>query len=229
MNFSHLQKKAAQEIIATTLHKIETDQMVSARSWQDLFADISLPAKQLARQITEIDPSEYGIKRSPVQPDSPDNLVAISNQTYRTRDGEHTIPSRLATESSHYAFTAMNRKMYADIDRELVIQSGFRSPAYQLFVFLFQLQENSWNFPRTIKRVALPGNSEHATKEHALDLRAKEFLGPHDSYEFKRTAEFRWLKENAEEFGFSMSYPKKNGTNTQFEPWHWRHSHPSVV
>jgi zinc D-Ala-D-Ala carboxypeptidase len=38
---------------------------------------------------------------------------------------------------------------------------------------------------------------------------------------FSKTAEYKWLQENAHNYGFVMSYPENN-TYYQFEPWHWR-------
>ena len=42
---------------------------------------------------------------------------------------------------------------------------------------------------------------------------------------FENTAEFRWLKENASDYGFIMRYPKEKQhiTNVIYEPWHWRY------
>jgi len=225
MRVSHLQKKAAQEIIATTLHSIANNEKTAAQSWADLAESISQPAADFANQICNINTEKYGIQRPPVEPVEPDNVMVVSSQTYQTRDGIHPIPNRLVPTQTMGAFVELNKAMKNDIDREVVIQSGYRSPAYQLFVFLFQLRENNWSIEKTLKKAALPGRSQHASKKQALDLRAKQFIGTHDSYDFSRTAEFRWLKERAAEFGFSLSYPQNNSTNTQFEPWHWRHSH----
>jgi len=38
---------------------------------------------------------------------------------------------------------------------------------------------------------------------------------------FENTNSYTWLKQNAHEFGFILSYPEKNGYYV-FEPWHWR-------
>ena len=223
MRVSHLQKKAAREIIATTLHNIANDDKAAAQSWADLRDHISQPAVNFAYTICNLDTRQYDIKRPPVEPVNHDNFTVISNQTYQTRDGVHPIPDRLVPPHTMSAFTELNQAMKNDIGRQVVVQSGYRSPAYQLFVFLFQLQRNDWDIEKTIKRVALPGRSQHASRKQALDLRAKQFLGTHNGYDFSRTAEFRWLQDRAGEFGFTLSYPQGNGTNTQFEPWHWRH------
>lgn len=38
---------------------------------------------------------------------------------------------------------------------------------------------------------------------------------------FDKTAEYKWLQENAHKYGYVLSYPKEN-TYYIFEPWHWR-------
>jgi zinc D-Ala-D-Ala carboxypeptidase len=38
---------------------------------------------------------------------------------------------------------------------------------------------------------------------------------------FEKTPAFKWLTENAHEYGFTLSYPKNNKYYT-YEPWHWR-------
>lgn len=38
---------------------------------------------------------------------------------------------------------------------------------------------------------------------------------------FEKTAEYKWLLENAYRFGFVLSYPENNAYY-KFEPWHWR-------
>jgi zinc D-Ala-D-Ala carboxypeptidase len=39
--------------------------------------------------------------------------------------------------------------------------------------------------------------------------------------EFETTSSFKWLMDNAHQYGFVLSYPKGNGYYT-YEPWHWR-------
>ena len=38
---------------------------------------------------------------------------------------------------------------------------------------------------------------------------------------FDKTAEYKWLTNNAYKYGFVLSYPPNNNYYT-FEPWHWR-------
>ena len=45
---------------------------------------------------------------------------------------------------------------------------------------------------------------------------------------FADTAAFRWLCENAEQYGFILRYPKEAEAVTEitYEPWHWRYVGP---
>lgn len=225
MRLSYLQKQAAKELIATMLQKIKTDEKAAAVSFDELHSNVSGQARKLSEKVTQLHPARYGVNRSAVAPKETGNLMVVRGQSYTTADGRHKIPPRLVPRHTFRAFQAMNHSMKKDIGRQLVVQSGYRSPAYQLFVFLFQLKSNDWNVEKTLQTVALPGYSEHAAaQQQALDLRAASFVGPHNMYDFSRLPAYRWLNENAHEFGFTLSYPEDNDTGTRFEPWHWRHS-----
>lgn len=67
------------------------------------------------------------------------------------------------------------------------------------------------------KSIARPGRSEHNTGL-AVDLNGV-------AEDFDTTAEYRWLQENAEDFGFILRFPadKESVTGIRFEPWHYRY------
>ncbi len=62
-----------------------------------------------------------------------------------------------------------------------------------------------------------PGTSEH-NAGLAMDICSLE-------QNFEETEEFRWLSENAADYGFIMRYPedKQDITKIIYEPWHWRY------
>ncbi len=66
--------------------------------------------------------------------------------------------------------------------------------------------------------LAVPGYSEHHTG-CAIDLSTTE-CKPLDEI-FEQTPAFGWLKENAEQYGFMLSYPRENPSGYCYEPWHW--------
>lgn len=67
-------------------------------------------------------------------------------------------------------------------------------------------------------RVILPPG----TSEHNAGL-AMDIICVQDSFE--NTAHYRWLCENAQDYGFILRYPKdkQDVTKIVFEPWHWRY------
>ena len=66
------------------------------------------------------------------------------------------------------------------------------------------------------KIILPPGTSEH-NAGIAMDILSLDV-------EFEQTKAFRWLQENAADYGFILRYPKdkQNITEITYEPWHWR-------
>lgn len=62
-----------------------------------------------------------------------------------------------------------------------------------------------------------PGTSEH-NAGLAMDICSLDV-------EFEQTAEFKWLRRNAADYGFILRYPenKQSVTEITYEPWHWRY------
>ncbi|MBR5441756.1 MAG: M15 family metallopeptidase, partial [Clostridia bacterium] len=62
-----------------------------------------------------------------------------------------------------------------------------------------------------------PGSSEH-NLGYAMDIVCVEEW-------FETTKEFKWLQQNAADYGFIQRYPKdkQHITKVIYEPWHWRY------
>ncbi len=62
-----------------------------------------------------------------------------------------------------------------------------------------------------------PGSSEH-NLGYAMDIICVDEW-------FEDTDEFKWLMENAQDYGFILRYPKdkQDITKVIYEPWHWRY------
>ena len=105
----------------------------------------------------------------------------------------------------------------ADEGVVLLIVSGFRSVDYQA-----RLIRKKLNAGQTVSEIlavnAAPGHSEHHTGR-AIDI-ATPGSRPLTE-EFEDSEAFRWLRKNAAEYGFSMSYPRNNLAGFIYEPWHW--------
>jgi D-alanyl-D-alanine carboxypeptidase len=99
----------------------------------------------------------------------------------------------------------------------LIPLSGFRSIARQTRIIRRNLA-NGRPLDDTLRYIAAPGFSEHHTGR-AIDIGDPTDVSIEDSFE--RTPAFRWLRRHAAQFGFVMSYPRRNPHGIGYEPWHW--------
>ncbi len=100
---------------------------------------------------------------------------------------------------------------------ELQVVSAFRSVAYQLGILRRKI-ERGQSIEQILRFSAAPGYSEHHSGR-ALDLTTPGFAALEE--EFERSPAFAWLKRNARQFGFQLSYPRGNRHGIAYEPWHW--------
>jgi D-alanyl-D-alanine carboxypeptidase len=104
-------------------------------------------------------------------------------------------------------FSAMIRAADKDGVRHFQINSGYRGN-----------EEQSQLYRQMGAKYAMPaGYSEH-NLGLSLDIGSSQG-------EMDRSAEAKWLKENAYRYGFVLRYPKDKTaiTGIQYEPWHFRY------
>ncbi|MEL6871149.1 MAG: M15 family metallopeptidase [Pseudomonadota bacterium] len=100
---------------------------------------------------------------------------------------------------------------------DLLLVSGFRSYAYQASLIRNKI-ERGQSLADILTVNAPPGCSEHHTG-CAVDIATPGC--PPLTEAFENTRAFSWLAKNAENHGFSMSYPRDNSFGYAYEPWHW--------
>jgi D-alanyl-D-alanine carboxypeptidase len=103
---------------------------------------------------------------------------------------------------------------------EIIPISGFRTVAYQELLFRKAVAKYG-SEDAAVRWVARPGNSEHHTGL-AIDVGDGEKPACDVETAFEETRVFRWLQENAAQFGYELSYPRNNPSGVNYEPWHWR-------
>lgn len=129
---------------------------------------------------------------------------------------DHEGKPILLEKTAAKAWTEM-RRAAAGEDVSLEPFSGFRSFQYQKNLIAHRLKQGR-PLEVVITHIAIPGFSEHHTGR-AVDICTKD---DHRLGEFfEKTPSFLWLTENANSFGFSLSYPKDNFKKIIYEPWHW--------
>ena len=120
-------------------------------------------------------------------------------------------------KSTYDAFNKMARAAKKE-GIKLFILSGFRP--YKRQEYLFNRSMQTKGLAHAEKYVARPGASQHQLGT-AVDINSVEDR-------FVNSKEYTWLKKNACEFGFSLSFPKgqEDKTGYSFEPWHYRYITP---
>ena len=142
------------------------------------------------------------------------------------KDGKRKkLDPQYLPENVYQANEVMMQAMGKDLGKRLLVESGYRSPAFQLHTFLFYLPKHHDSLAETGRWIAIPGYSEHGAPDHqAIDFINQEGVNGEDRVEdFEALPEYAWLLARAPSFGFELSYPRgKKGIT--FEPWHWRYA-----
>lgn len=107
---------------------------------------------------------------------------------------------------------------------DIWVQSAYRSIEYQEEVFNKKVNfyiERGLSIEEA-ESLTLQTINRPKTSEHNLGL-SVDFN--YVDYTFDTTEGFRWLEENAENYGFVLRYKKEkeNITKINYEPWHWRY------
>ncbi|MGI6443669.1 MAG: M15 family metallopeptidase [Candidatus Dojkabacteria bacterium] len=219
------------ELTKSLLKKItETEkEKFSIADLDTVYSFLNKKEIKFLKKLLTIDPHDYGIKGEYLGiQDVPKDLVEIKGQRYETETeekGYHEIGERYLPSKVYKAYEKMNRAMFNDIGKKLLVRSGYRSPAYQLFLLVWYLNMYEFDIGKTLERVAMPGYSEHCVADNvAIDFITEDGVPEEeDDRCFEDTKEYKWLLENAEKFGFKESYPKDNEFGFMYEPWHWRY------
>lgn len=179
-------------------------------------------------QIINLKPIDYGVKTpyaGALEP-VPDDLVKVTGQQYTENGEQKTLDDKYVPHPIFEAYTHMNEAFMADHpDRKLLILACYRSPAYQVVVFINWLTNNyGGDIAQTIRQASPPNYSQHTiASKAAIDFKTVDG-SPSDNNpdDFKDTIEYAWLREHANSFGFYESWLEGNEFNMRAEPWHWQ-------
>ncbi|MGI9290360.1 MAG: M15 family metallopeptidase [Gammaproteobacteria bacterium] len=120
------------------------------------------------------------------------------------------------TPATAAAWQAM-QNVAAEDGVELVLVSGFRSIEYQAGLIRNKLEVGQ-EIDSILKVNVAPGYSQHHTG-NAVDIATPGFKPLQE--DFEASPAFVWLRDNAIQFGFTLSYPRDNPEGIIYEPWHW--------
>ena len=143
---------------------------------------------------------------------------------------ENYIPEKLVQIDEKYTYNKKEdkwihakvwpylKKMLDDANRsgvDILVGSAYRS-------FETQAQLKS-RYSMSYGTGANRFSADQGYSEHQLGTTV-DFTTPDaggDFSAFKNSDAYKWLEDNAYRYGFTLSYPERNGYYI-FEPWHWR-------
>ena len=176
-----------------------------------------------------LNPLDYGVNTpfagnlEPV----PADLVKVSGQRYTEHGEQKTLSEKYVPRHIFAAYARMNDTFMAEHkNRKLLIQSCYRSPAYQIAVFInWLISAYGGDIAATIRHASPPRYSQHTiASKAAIDFRnvdgSPSSGNPDD---FKGTIEYAWLCQHGNEFSFYESWPEGNEFGMRAEPWHWQY------
>jgi hypothetical protein len=132
------------------------------------------------------------------------------------------VPNRSSTKirrTGQYLFKGTPLVTYEQIRAKLgddvVLTSGVRGMAKQMYLFLAKAQRTNGNLSRASRSLAPPGYSFHAAGD--FDVGKRGWGARNFSTDFAKTDVFKKLVD----LGYArLRYPKDNRLGVRYEPWH---------
>lgn len=173
--------------------------------------------------------SQPQMSSAPESKASPANLweLMLVNYSHKMPDGYQPQLTNAFGLQMDARIVAPFQKMKTAAQKDgvsLWISSAYRSGERQEQLFEQEIKNYQKSYPSkeeatafAEKSVARPGYSEHNTGL-AVDLNGVR-------EDFDRDPAFRWLEQNAQDYGFILRYPKEKQeiTRIKYEPWHYRY------
>jgi hypothetical protein len=198
-------------------------------SFDDLFKPLSKEQARMLDQFKNLDGNEVGIKLSfrGIAQGVPE-LVMLKGQKVKFRGKTVELPIQYLPDDVYNAYCRMMDAMEKDTGKRLLVESGYRSSAYQLYLFLNSLTNHNYSIRETAKFVALAGYSEHGDpNRQGMDFTNQDGINQDNPKAFVNLPVYEWLLKNGPGYGFVLSYPMDSKDGISFEPWHWHYEKPA--
>ena len=208
------------------IRNARTDNRAVTLTFSQLYAPLSTDQRALLDSIRSLDPAQLSIKTPAMNcGPEPNDLVKMPSRKVIISGKDHWLTTLYLPKDASTDLSAMLETMHKQIGKTLYVESGYRSPAYQLYLFTAGVKRRSYNIKETARWIALPGYSEHGCPTmQAVDFINEDGINCNSpAAKFAALPEYAWLKTNAARYNFQLSYPPDSNTGITFEPWHWRH------
>lgn len=228
-DLNSVQKIVAERINNKWVKKLESipEDKRAIVDYDTLMNQLNFFEKNYAKRIFSINPKELGFKGPFYSKEKPTDLIKIESVKLGAGANARETGIQFCPEHSYKDYLKMMEQMNLDIGRKLYVDSGYRSPGRQAYLFIHYLVTSShYSLLENAKWIAMPGYSEHGSPiNNAIDFTSVDgingFNDNQTAADFEALPEYEWMLNNANKFNFHLSYPKNNPHGVEFEPWHW--------
>ena len=149
LDISHLSSRDIQKVenvlakLSPIIKERRQKQNLSTLTFQDLYAPLSKSHRNFLKSFQSLDANKLDVKL-PYRgiAEGEEEFVIIKGQTVGSNGKLRTLPPQFLTKGVYQSYTAMMSAMEKDIGKRLYVESGYRSSAYQLYLFLFYLKNH---------------------------------------------------------------------------------------
>jgi hypothetical protein len=191
------------------LDQLEADQVLTPVITLDRLREfLDDTQRVVVEQVIGLKPGDYRVNTpyagdlEPVPPD----LVTVSGQQYTEHGERRTLGDKYVPRHVFEQYTALNGAFTGEHPgRRLLVQSCYRSPAYQVAVFVSWLVTRyQGDIGQAIRHASSPAYSQHTiASKAAIDFKNVDGSpSDTDPGDFAYTAEYARLREHAARFWF---------------------------
>jgi hypothetical protein len=168
-------RQSAMQALVPLVDRRKADGTAPLITFDELYLRLTPGQTAFLEEFRRIDPALLnGSSRRLPSPPPAQPFVRIDRQAV-WRDGRlERMDIQYLPLEAYEAYRKMTAAMEADLGKRLLVESGYRSPAYQMYLFLFYMPKHGYSVRETNRHVALPGCSEHGSPA----FQAIDFITP---------------------------------------------------
>lgn len=221
-------KDALRSLQVTLASLKEQGTLTPLMTLEALKKSVNAVQRQIIEQVIKLNPRDYNVDlpyAGDLEP-VPTDLEVVRNQHYFNGANRKVLDDVYVPRHIYENYLRMN-DVFKSVcaDRSLLIGACYRSPAYQVVVFINWLTNTyDGDVSQAIRHVSPPSYSQHTiASKAAIDFQTIDGApSDHHPEKFRETSEYVWLSERALDFGFFESWPEGNRFGMRAEPWHWQ-------
>ena len=139
----------------------KTGGTASLLSWEELYGGLTAPQQAFLDAFRALRGTTLGATSHYFGEADGADLIPVGPQELLSNPDDIDLHPQHLPRDVLAAYQHMMEALKADLGLRLLVESGYRSPAYQLYLFLYYMKNHEFSIRETNRFVALPGHSEH--------------------------------------------------------------------